>query len=199
MSMAAHGKESAMRRGPRFNRWALSGAVAAALSLAAASGGLAASPGRASSIRGPRRRRITASRRPSASRSPRTEEVVVLQVGRGRLYRARRARERLDEPLEQLQGRDDRCLADRDVHRQERQVDVQGQAGRKGVHEGDHEHGRERFKNATTATGTISLTQKITKRCSGKVSFSATLGPAPGALHKLSPASGTSARRAPRR
>jgi len=49
-----------------------------------------------------------------------------------------------------------------------------------------------RFKNATTATGTISFTQKLTKSCTGKVRFTATLGPAPGALHKLSPASGTS-------
>ena len=49
-----------------------------------------------------------------------------------------------------------------------------------------------RFKNATTATGKISFTQKITKTCAGKVSFIATLGPAPGALRKLSPASGTS-------
>ena len=49
-----------------------------------------------------------------------------------------------------------------------------------------------RFKNATTATGTISFTMKITKPCSAKTTFTATLGPTPGALHKLSPASGTS-------
>ncbi len=49
-----------------------------------------------------------------------------------------------------------------------------------------------RFKNATTATGTISFTMRITKTCAGKVTFTATLGPAPGVLHKLSPASGTS-------
>ena len=49
-----------------------------------------------------------------------------------------------------------------------------------------------RFKSATTATGTISFTQKLTKTCAGKVTFTATLGPALGALHKLSPASGTS-------
>jgi hypothetical protein len=35
-----------------------------------------------------------------------------------------------------------------------------------------------RFKSATTATGTITFTQRITKPCSGKVSFTATLGPA---------------------
>lgn len=49
-----------------------------------------------------------------------------------------------------------------------------------------------RFTNATTATGTISFTMKITKPCSGKTTFTATLGPTPGALHKLSPARGTS-------
>jgi hypothetical protein len=49
-----------------------------------------------------------------------------------------------------------------------------------------------RFKTATTATGTISFTMKITKPCSGKTTFTATLGPAAGALHKLSPATGTS-------
>ena len=46
-----------------------------------------------------------------------------------------------------------------------------------------------RFKNATTAIGTISFTQTLnrSKPCSGKVTFTAILGPAPGALHKISP------------
>ena len=47
-----------------------------------------------------------------------------------------------------------------------------------------------RFKSAATATGTISFTQKIKKTCSGKTAFTATLGAAPGALHKTSPANG---------
>jgi hypothetical protein len=48
------------------------------------------------------------------------------------------------------------------------------------------------FKNSTTAVGTIYFTQTRTpsKPCSGKVAFTAVLGPAPGALHKTSPANG---------
>ena len=51
------------------------------------------------------------------------------------------------------------------------------------------------FKSAKTATGTISFTQKLTGRhaCSGKVNFTATLGRAPGSLHKSSPGNGTTA------
>ena len=55
------------------------------------------------------------------------------------------------------------------------------------------------FKNARTATGTIYFTQTLTrsKPCSGKVAFTAVLGPAPGALHKTSPANGATVPGAP--
>jgi hypothetical protein len=55
------------------------------------------------------------------------------------------------------------------------------------------------FKNATTAIGTIYFTQTRTpsKPCSGKVAFTAVLGPAPGALHKTSPANGATVPSAP--
>ena len=56
-----------------------------------------------------------------------------------------------------------------------------------------------RFKNATTAIGTIYFTQTLTpsKPCNGKVAFTAILGPAPGALHKTGPANGASVKTAP--
>ncbi len=44
-----------------------------------------------------------------------------------------------------------------------------------------------RFKTKTTSTGTISFTQKLAKTCSGTATFTATLGPLPGSLHKKSP------------
>jgi hypothetical protein len=56
-----------------------------------------------------------------------------------------------------------------------------------------------RFKNATTATGTIYFTQTLTpnKPCSGRLAFTAILGPAPGALHKTGPANGATVKTAP--
>lgn len=56
------------------------------------------------------------------------------------------------------------------------------------------------FKNAMTATGTIYFTQTLSpsKPCSGKVAFTAILGPTPGALHKTGPANGASVKTAPR-
>lgn len=55
------------------------------------------------------------------------------------------------------------------------------------------------FKNAGTATGTIYFTQTLTpsKPCSGKIAFTAILGPAPGALRKASPANGATVPDAP--
>lgn len=49
-----------------------------------------------------------------------------------------------------------------------------------------------RFKTATTATGTIYFTQKLTGagKCSGHIPFTAALGPAPDSLHKTGPTNG---------
>ena len=182
-----------MRCSPTFHRWALSVGLAAALSLVPAAGALAASPKAGKLYTGPTSASYNGFTRTGQLHGLQERQAaVVLQVGRRRLYRARRARERLDEPREQLQARDDQSLAHRHVHRQERQIDIHGQARWKRFTKVTTSTVTGRFKNATTATGTISFTQKITKTCSGKVSFTATLGPAPGALHKLSPASGTS-------
>lgn len=49
-----------------------------------------------------------------------------------------------------------------------------------------------RFKTATTATGTIRFTQRITGPCSGSVRFTAVLGAALGGLRKTRPANGAS-------
>jgi Fibronectin type III domain len=48
-----------------------------------------------------------------------------------------------------------------------------------------------RFKTATTATGTIYFTMKITKSCTSKVTFTATMGGATGAFRKGGPGNGT--------
>jgi hypothetical protein len=50
-----------------------------------------------------------------------------------------------------------------------------------------------RFTNTNTATGTIYYTQSLngSKPCSGRISFTAILGPFPGPLHKTVPANGT--------
>lgn len=52
-----------------------------------------------------------------------------------------------------------------------------------------------RFKTSKKAVGTINFKQRLTKqgttkRCSGKIRFTAILGPAPGAFHKKTPAGG---------
>jgi hypothetical protein len=182
-----------MRCSPIFNRWVLSAALALALSLVPAAGALGASPKAGKLYTGPTSASYNGFTAPvSFTVSKNGRQLLSFKwagggcIGLGGPGNAWTNRE-MNYKVGRINVSRTGAFAVKNV-----KWTFRGKQGGHAFTKVTTSTVTGRFKNATTATGTISFTQKITKTCSGKVSFTATLGPAPGALHKLRPASGIS-------
>jgi len=182
-----------MRYSPTFNRWVLSAALAAALSLVLATGGLAASPKAGRLYTGPTSASYNGFSAPvSFTVSKNARQLLSFTwagsgcIGLGGPGNAWRNPANIYK-LGTLTVSRTGAFAVKNV-----KLTFTWKQGGKRFTKMTTSTVTGRFTTATTATGTISFTQKITKPCHGKVRFTATLGAAPGALHKLSPANGAS-------
>ena len=182
-----------MRCSPTFNRWALSAALAAALSLVAATGALAASPKAGKLYTGPTSASYNGFTAPvSFTVSKNGRQLLSFKWAGGGCIGLGGPGNAWTNPSNNYKVGTLNVSRTGTFTVKNVKSTFTWQQGGKRFTKVTTSTVTGRFKNATTATGTISFTQKLTKPCSGKVSFTATLGPAPGALHKLSPASGTS-------
>jgi hypothetical protein len=182
-----------MRCSPTFNRWALSAALAAALSLVAATGALAARPKAGKLYTGPTSASYNGFTAPvSFTVSKNGRQLLSFKWAGGGCIGLGGPGNAWTNPANTykvgtLNVSRTGTFAVKNVT-----STFRGKQGARAFTKVTTSTVTGRFKIATAATGTISFTQKITKTCAGKVRFTATLGQAPGALRKLSPASGAS-------